>query len=218
MTRRTNSRIAGFTFLAYIVFGLASLSLFGIATEGSGVAARIASVPQHLTELRLATAFSLMCTLAALVLGATLYGLTRDTDPDIAAFGLVCRAGEGIGGMPITALGMMWLGTATGANAPSEASAHTLTAFLLQLGQWSAMSSALLFAAGSLAFAWLLLRGRMIPVWLGRLGVASSVVLVLALPLQMLGLVGGAVAFAVMWMPMLVFEVVLAFRLITKGA
>ena len=35
--------------------------------------------------------------------------------------------------------------------------------------------SALFFAVGSTIFAWLLLRGRMVPIWLARFGVLASV-------------------------------------------
>jgi hypothetical protein len=38
MTRTTNARIAGFTFLFYIAAGLSSMILFGRATSGDGIA------------------------------------------------------------------------------------------------------------------------------------------------------------------------------------
>jgi hypothetical protein len=44
MTRTTNSRIAGITFLFYIVVGITSLVLFGSATRGDGVTAQLASM------------------------------------------------------------------------------------------------------------------------------------------------------------------------------
>ena len=62
---------------------------------------------------------------------------------------------------------------------------------------------------GSTLFSWLLLRGRMIPVGLAWLGVLASVLLVVLCPLQLAGLLGGPVT-QFMWLPMLVFEVVLA--------
>ena len=71
MTLRTNARIAGATFLIYIGAGIASL--------------RLASHPAATSVLGLATSFS------ALVLGVTLYALTRRQDPDIAMLGLGFR-------------------------------------------------------------------------------------------------------------------------------
>ncbi len=80
----------------------------------------------------------------------------------------------------------------------------------------------LYFAVGSLVFSWLLLRGRMIPVALGWLGVFASVLLVVFLPLQLVGLFGGAAGWRspitwLVWFPMLVFEVILALWLLVKG-
>ena len=61
----------------------------------------------------------------------------------------------------------------------------------------------------------------MIPIPLAWLGVLASVLLVVLLPLQLAGFIkvgffAGPVGW-LMWMPMLVFEVVLALRLLTKG-
>jgi len=78
------------------------------------------------------------------------------------------------------------------------------------------------FAVGSLLFSWLLLRGRMIPIALAWLGVIASTFLVVLLTVQLAGLFGGASAWSspitwFLWLPMLVFEVLLALWLLTKG-
>jgi hypothetical protein len=219
MTSRTNARIAGAAFLFYILVGIASGVLFSRGTRGEGIAARLASVPQHLLEIRLSLVFTLLSALSALVLAVTLYGITRDEDNELAMFGLTCRAGEGVLGMfPVTSLGMIWLGTVSGASAPDAASVNALGAFLLKFGAWKSMTCAILFALGSTAFAWQFLRGRMIPLWMARLGVAASALLVVGLPLQLAGWVGGTIVLIVLWLPMLVFELALAVWLIAKGA
>jgi len=79
------------------------------------------------------------------------------------------------------------------------------------------------FAVGSLLFSWLFLRGRMIPVPLAWLGVVASAFLVALIPLQLLGLFGGARGWSspvtwFVWLPMLVFELALALWLIVNGA
>jgi hypothetical protein len=76
--------------------------------------------------------------------------------------------------------------------------------------------SAFSFALGSLAFCVVFLQSRSLPRWLAVLGVLASAVLVLILPLQLVGWAAGPVA-NVVWLPMLVFEVVLALRLLMKG-
>jgi hypothetical protein len=218
MTRRTTARIAGITFIFYIVVGISSGVLFGRGTGGQGIAAKLASVPQHVSEIRLSVIFTLLSALSALVLAVTLYGITRDEDQELAMFGLVCRAGEGILGMfPLSTLGMLWLGTISGPSALDGASANALGALMLKFGGWNAQTCAFLFAMGSTAFAWMFLRGRMIPIPTARLGVAASILLVVALPLQLVGWVGGTVAYIIMWLPMLVFELALAWWLIVKG-
>jgi hypothetical protein len=159
----------------------------------------------------------LLQVVSALVLAVTLYAITREQDSDLAMLGLTFRVGEGLVGASIpTSLGLFWLATATGANAPDSASAHALGAFLLRLGGWQTLISATLFAVGSTLFSWLLLRGRMIPVPLAGLGVVASALLVLCLPLQLAGFLRGQLT-SLMWIPIAVFEVVLAVWLLVKG-
>lgn len=221
MTLRTNTRIAGITFLVYIVAGILSMVLSGRATGGEGVAARLASIARHATDMRLMVLLSLLTSFCAVVLGVTLHAITREQDPDLAMLGMVSRVIEGtngVAGIPKT-LALLWLGTATGMGAPDAAGAQTLGAYLLRGGTGV---GATCFAVGSTLFSWLLLRGRMIPAPLAWLGVASSAALVLIQPLQLAGLLGGPVAWSsaltwLVWLPMLVFEVTLAGWLILKG-
>src|SRR6185295_5578645 len=74
MTLRTNARVAGYTFWIYFAAGIAGLLL-----AGNGPATAV---------LSLITSFS------ALVLGVTLYAITREQDRDIAMLGLTCRVIE----------------------------------------------------------------------------------------------------------------------------
>ena len=161
MTLRTNARVAGVTLWIYIAAGIASLLL-----AGRGGAPSVLST---------VTSF------CALVLGVTLYAITREQDRDLALAALLCRVVEAV---------------------PGE--------------------GAIYFAAGSLLFSWLLLRGQMIPAALAGLGVFGSGLLVVVLPLQRAGLFAGALNWAsgvtwLMWLPMLVFELTLAMWFIVKG-
>ena len=217
MTRTTNARIAGFTFLLYITLGITSMILFGRATSAEGIAAKLAGIAQHEPAVRVSAMLNLFTGFTALLLGVTLYAITRDEDPDLAMMGLACRVAEGVvGGVSIQrSLGLLWLATATGANAPGTETAHALGAFLLGQG-WGFMAAATFFAVGSALFSWLLLRGRMIPVALAWLGVIASVLLVVGLPLQLVGVLRGLVT-QVIWIQMAAFEVLLALWLIIKG-
>jgi hypothetical protein len=77
MTRTTNARVAGFTFFIYIAAGVSSLALGR----------------SHATDV-----LTLVTSFCALLLGVTLYALTREQDPDLALLALACRVIEAIPG------------------------------------------------------------------------------------------------------------------------
>ena len=215
MTRTTNARIAGFTFLFYIAVAFPSMVLLDRATRGEGIAAKLASIAQHASDVRAAVVLTLLGCFSALVLAVTLYRITREQDSDLAMLALTCRVAEGvISGIAITeTLGLLWLATATGADAPDPAAAHALGAYLLR----SDMAvTATFFAVGSALFSYLFLRGRMIPIALAWLGVLASVLLVVGLPLQIAGLLRGSIT-QLMYLPMLAFEIPLGLWLLIKG-
>lgn len=215
MTRATNARIAGFTFLAYIAAGIASMVLFRRAIGGEGVAAKLAGIAAHSAAVPVLVLLGLVQCFSALVLGVTLYAITRDEDGDLAMLGLVCRVCEGIlAALSIPALlALDWLATASGADALDPAAVRALAAFLLRD---DVALTATFFAVGSTAFAYLLLRGRMIPVPLAWLGVVASAVLVVGLPLQLAGWLRGPIT-SLQWLPMLAFEVPLGLWLLARG-
>jgi hypothetical protein len=220
MTRTANARIAGFTFLFYIAVGITSLVLSNRAISGEGIASKLASIAQHATDMRVIVVLTLLTSFSALVLGVTLYAITREQDPDLAMLALICRVVEGLNGVAGISgtLRLLWLATATGANAPDIGATHALGAFLLNGGG----AGPIFFAVGSMLFSWLFLRGRMVPVALAWLGVLASILLVVITPLQTAGLFGGSGSWGssvtwLMWLPMLVFEVTLALWLLIKG-
>jgi hypothetical protein len=214
MTRTTNARIAGFAFLFYIAAGIAAMVLFGRATTGHEIAAQLAGIARHASDVRLAVVCTMGCSFSALVLGATLYAITRDEDPDLAMLGLLCRAGEGIvAGISVQGrLRLLGLATGAGANRPDTEAARALAAYFLA-GQGPA---AMFFAVGSALFCWLLLRGRMIPAALAWLGVLASVLMVVALPLQLVGVLDVSINWF-LWIPMAAFEIPFALWLLVKG-
>jgi hypothetical protein len=215
MTRTTNARIAGFTFLFYIAVAFPSLVLFNRATGGDATSVNFSTLALHASDVRLAAVLTLLGCGSALVLAVTLYALTREQDPDLALLALTCRVAEGVtGAVSIPSmLGLLALATATGAHAPDSASAQAIGTFMLA----PAPIAASFFAVGSTLFAWLLLRGRMVPVWLAWLGVVGSALTVVVLPLQLAQVVTGAVT-QLMWVPVAVFEIVVAVWFLIKGA
>lgn len=217
MTRRTNARLAGVAFLAYIAFGVTAMVLSGRATNAEGIAAQLMVLAQHAAEQRIAAVLNLACGFMALGLGATLYSLTRDVDADLAMLAFSSRVVEGVvGGISAErTLELLWLATASGPGAPDAGALQAIGAVLLGPGS-SPVIAATFFAVGSTLFAWLFLRGRMIPAALAWLGVIASVLLVVGLPLQIAGVVRGVVT-QLIWIPMAAFEIPLAVWLLVKG-
>ena len=219
MTRRTNARVAGFAFLVYIAAAFTGMVLERNASSGEGIAAQLAGIAQHAPAMRIAVVLQLVGCFCALVLAVTLYAITRDVGPDLALLAMTCRVAEGVIGavsLPNT-LGKLWLATAAGAEAPDPAAAGVLGEFLMKMPTGAFALPAIFFAVGSTIFACLLLRGRVVPAALAWLGVLASILVVVILPLELVG-ISFRVLNKAMWLPMLVFEVTLALWLIFKGA
>ena len=218
MTRTTSARVAGATFLLYIAVGVAQMFVGGGATSGHGIAARLASVATHAPQLRLNLVLSLFLCVTALTLAVALHAITRVGDHELALLALVCRCVEG-GVTPVISvvatLGLLALATAPGLEAMG-ATVHPLALLLLNVRGWMPLVGATFFAVGSTLFSWLLLRGRLIPVPLARLGVVASILLVVGLPLQLVEVLRGPVT-RLMWIPMAAFEVPLGIWLLVRG-
>jgi len=217
MTRRTNARIAGLTFLFYIAVAFPSIVLMNRATDAEGTAAKLARIAEHSSDVGLAILLTLLSCFCAIVLAVTLYGITRDEDHELALMTMAFRLSEGVlGAVGIPSMiALLWLATAgSGANAPDATTANVIGFFLLMPAP---MNGAPFFAVGSLIFSYLLLRGRIVPVLLAWIGVLASALLVVCLPLQLAGFLKGPIA-SYMWLPMLAFEVPLGLWLLIKGA
>jgi len=78
VTRRTNATVAGVTFVVYIVAGIASLALKN--------------------RVSAAALLTVVMSFSALVLGVTLYAITREVDQDLALLALLCRVIESVPG------------------------------------------------------------------------------------------------------------------------
>lgn len=219
MTRTANARLAGFMFLFYIFTGITSLILFNRATGGfEGAAEQLTSLARHPSLARVTVVLGLLTCIDALALAVALYGLTRDQDRNLAVLALSFRLGEGFVNA-MSAIGTLQLlsvaTAAAAASAADAAAANALGATLLKAEDSSYLISASLFAIGSTLYSYLFLRARSIPVWLAWLGVLGSLLLVVALPTQILGLIKSPVT-QIVWIPVAVFEVVLGLWLLIK--
>jgi hypothetical protein len=93
---------------------------------------------------------------------------------------------------------------------------YTLGSFLLTARAWNPIIAATFFAVGSTLYSWLLLRGQLIPIALAWLGVLASVLWVVGLPLQLVGVLPTAAAWFA-YLPMVVFEISVGLWLLIKG-
>jgi hypothetical protein len=219
MTRKTNARLAGFMFLFYIATGITNLALSNRAASGEGTAAKLASMAQHATTVRLTVLLTMCGFVSAVVLGVTLYALTRDEDRDLAMIALCCRVTEGVNavagaGRTLQLLAIAAMATGSTVATPDAGAAQAYGRLMLNQGGWTGNIGAICFVMASTLYSYLFLRARSIPVVLAWLGLLASVLLLLALPLGLVGLID--VSFFI-WMPMLVFEVAFALWLIIKG-
>lgn len=198
MTPTTNARTAG---IAFIVYFAAVMTQVAVVRD------------PHLRII-----LTLIGQFSALVLAVTLYALTRAYDPDLAMLGLVCRTAEGIIGATLLPVSLAFGSTAAvgGTLASPVAATSDLTSLLASVRAWNTVVSALFFAVGSTAFAWVMLRRRVIPTGLAWLGVVASALMVVALTLQLAGVVQGRVV-AIASLPIVLFELPLGVWLIAKG-
>ena len=114
MTKKRNARIAGYAFIVYIAAGILAMVMAGRMSSGTGIAARLRGMAQHVTDVRITVLLGLVMALAALALGVTLYAITRDEDADLAMLGLTCRVAEGIVGASLpTTLALLRLATSS---------------------------------------------------------------------------------------------------------
>jgi hypothetical protein len=77
MTLTTNARVAGCAYLAYLVFGIGGMAI------GTAAAGAVSGV---------------MTSFCALVLGVTLYAITREQDRELAMIAMLCRVLEAVPG------------------------------------------------------------------------------------------------------------------------
>lgn len=216
MTLRTSARVAGIMFLLYIALGIAGLLFFNTATNG-GEDVAIATLARHVGDLRSAAACTLLTMLDAIVLGVTLFSLTRSVDSEFASIALGCRIVEAaVNGFVVVALLVLSRLVEVPGALESSASAPGMVAFVLGVPRAANAVAATSFAVGSALFCYLFLRGRLIPKLLAGLGLLGSCLIAVGMPLSILNLLPAPLV-ALIWAPIAIFEIVVAFWLFFKG-
>ena len=152
MTRSTNARLAGSSYLSYVVVGILNEVLMYRATGVNGIAAKLARMADYSTDVRLAIILKLGECFSVFVLAVALYGITRDEDQELAMLALLCRVAEGvfIATLIPNSQGLLWLASVrTGVSASDVAITNALGAFVMAPG---APVGAIFFAVGAQSF------------------------------------------------------------------
>jgi len=214
MTKRNSARVAGIAYLLYIAFAYPAMVIDARATRGADVPARLATLTQHVGDMRLVIVLEMLGCFCALVLAVTLWALTREVDPQWAGIGAMFRVAEGVTGLAGLPFSIALLGIMpVSASGPDLAATQAVAALMFKRG---ALIGATCFAVGSTIFCALLLRGRVIPAWLAWLGVIGSAIIAVALPIQILQ--GQSASFSqLIWLPIAIFEITVALYFIFKG-
>jgi len=213
MNRQFFARMAGITFLLYIAATLFGSQLFDQAINAEGIEAKLVGIAQHEASVHVSNLLALFTIVNALVLAVSLYAITRETNHDLAMIAMCCRLIEAAINAVYLLVTLGLLSIATGAIGTDGTA---LASLLFKVRTWSSIIGATTFAVGSTVFSYLFLRARNIPALLSWYGLCASMILVVTLPLQLVGLIRGSAEWF-MWMPMLLFEVILALWLIIKG-
>jgi hypothetical protein len=220
VTAKTNARVAGITFILYIAVGMTSIYLSTQLINGAvETADKLVAAEQNNTLAQINIILTLVSAACAIILAVTIYGLTRDVDRDIALMALCWRVAEGVIIVMATMLLIALMAIASIVTKGETADGQSFIALaelLFQIEGSTGLLAALCFAIGSTLYCYLFVRSRSIAPWLAWLGLISSIILVPLLPLRIAGLIEGRIA-TLMWLPMLLFELIFSFWLITKG-
>ena len=213
MTNRTDGKIAGGTYLAYIVFAMSSAVLSGRTTAGSDAAQKLATLSHMIGIARVTVLLDVLQIVCAVVLAATLYRLVKAVNPTIALLAMLFRLGEGLlGFFPLLdKLELMQVATApvTG-ELTSPAVIHQI------LNRPDNGFGEFCFVVGGFLFACLFLRGGLVPRWLAWVGVITIGAQLIAVPLHIATMIPGRIV-NWLWFPILLYEVPLGIWLIAKG-
>ena len=216
MTQRAEGKLAGYTYLAYIVFAMSATVLTG-KTEGGTDAAQMLSTLRGTIHLAQVTVLlDLLQMICAVVLAVTLYRLSRMVDATVALLAMAFRFGEGLSAF-VPLLGKLELMRLATASNPSCANSVGCLAIADEIfHRPDDLFGQFCFVVGGFLFAYLLLKGRLIPRWLAWTGVVTIGLQLICVPLYVATLVPGKIV-NWLWFLILLYEVPLGIWLIRKG-
>ncbi len=216
MTQRAEARLAGYTYLGYIVFAMSAAVLSSKTTGGADTSQMLATLRSTIWIARVTVLLDLLQIACAVVLAVTLYRLSKVVDATLALIAMGFRFGEGLlGFLPLLGkLELMKL--ATDSNGLCAASPGCLAVASEIFKRPDDLFGQFCFVVGGFLFAYLLLAGRLIPRWMAWTGVITIGLQLICVPLYVATILPGKVV-NWLWFPILLYEVPLGLWLIRKG-
>ncbi|HEX5437800.1 MAG TPA: DUF4386 domain-containing protein [Gemmatimonadaceae bacterium] len=212
---RRDARWAGIAFLVYIVLTMTSTTMFGNVLGSGDIAQQLGDLTRMMSQARVTVVLDLLQVVCALVLAVTLFRLTKAVDATVAMLAMMFRVGEGVLGASALRgkLGLIWLASSGGHAAPQIDVNSMATYFLhepdLRLAAFS-------FIIGGFLFAYLLLRGRLVPAVIAWIGVVTQGAQMVCVPLWIAGFIGAAPVNG-LWMLILAYEIPVGVWLMVRG-
>jgi hypothetical protein len=217
-TYRSNARIAGVLYIIGTTAGILSLVLSAPVRDAQDV---LVSVAANANQVRIATLFVLLMSLALALVPIVLYPILRRYN-EVLALGCVVFRGalETVGCLmtPVIWLMLLALGQlSTQAGDPAASAFQAQGALLLKAGELSSLAG-IVFCLGALMFYTVLYQSRLVPRWISVWGLAAVIPYVAAEALGLYALLDPVSATAsLLYIPLAVQEMVLAVWLIVKG-
>ena len=216
MTQRAEAKLAGYTYLAYIVFAMLAAVLSGKTTAGADTSHMLSTLRSTMAIAQLTVLLDLLQIVCAVVLAVSLYRLTRTVDATLALLAVVFRFGEGLLGF-VPLLGKLELMKLATASNPLCASSGGCLAIAGEIfNRPDDLFGQFCFVLGGFLFAYLFLAGRLIPRWMAWTGVITIGLQLVCVPLYVATLLPGRVV-NWLWFPILLYEVPLGLWLILRG-
>jgi hypothetical protein len=216
VTKRTEARVAGYTYLSYIVFAMLSTVLSSKTTVGADTSQMLATLRNTIWIARGTVLLDLLQIVCAVVLAVTLYRLSKVVDATLAMIAMGFRFGEGLlSFLPLLGkLELMKL--ATGSNGLCAENTGCLAVAGEIFNRPDDLFSQFCFVVGGSLFAYLLLAGHLVPRWIAWTGVITIGLQLICVTLNVAAILPGRVVNS-LWFPILLYEVPLGVCLIRKG-
>ena len=216
MTLRAEGKLAGYAYLAYIVFAMSAAVLSAKTIAGADIAHMLATLRSTIVFAKVTVLLDLLQIVCAIVLAVTLYRLSRTVDATLALLAMAFRFGEGLMGF-VPLLGKLELMKLVTASSPSCASDAGCLAIAGEIfNRPDDLFGQFCFVVGGFLFAYILLAGRLIPRWMAWTGVITIGLQLICMPLHIATILPGRVV-NWLWFPILLYEVPLGIWLIRKG-